>query len=65
MTAGRDTVVLVDASDFQWNVGEFVQKGGTVGSLNGQAVPCPFDAVIQSVTFDSDEHLIRIVLTES
>lgn len=65
MTADRGAIILVDASDFQQNVGDFVEKGGTVGSLRGQAVQSPFDAVIQAVSFDAGDHVLRIVLMES
>lgn len=56
------TTLLVDASCFQHSVDDCVSKGKALGAFKGRTVVSPFDAKIQSISFDSDQHALRIVL---
>jgi hypothetical protein len=64
MPMGRKAMVVVDASVFQKNVGDLTSAGETLGALKGEPVVTPFDARIQSISFNSDEHVLRVVLEE-
>jgi hypothetical protein len=64
MPMGRKAVVVIDASVFQKNVGDLVSAGEALGVLKGEPVVTPFNAVIQSISFNSDEHVLRVVLEE-
>jgi hypothetical protein len=60
----RKLTVVVDASLFQKDVGDLVSAGQTLGTLDGEPVVAPFNAQIESVWFDSDGHLLHVVLVE-
>jgi hypothetical protein len=57
-------VILLEASQFRHDVGDVVRKGTTLGVLRSEPVVAPFDSKIQSVSFDSEEHLLTVVLVE-
>lgn len=57
-------MVVVDASLFQKDVLDIVSAGETLGYLKGELIAAPFDARIQSISFDSDNHVLRVVLEE-
>lgn len=58
------TTILVDASDFEKNVGDHVSPGEALGLYKRQLIVAPFEAKIESISFDSEEHALRIVLEE-
>ncbi len=58
-------VIRVDASVFERNAGDRVEKGETLGNFGGKAVEAPFNAVIESIAFDADSHALVVTLLES
>lgn len=60
----RQTIVAIDASLFQKDVDDPVSAGETLGTLKGEPVIAPFDARIRSISFNSDEHVLQVVLEE-
>jgi len=64
MARSHTTTIVVDASDFEKNVGDHVRPGEALGLYERQPVLAPFEARIESISFDSDEHALRIVLGE-
>jgi hypothetical protein len=64
MPESRGTMVVVDASRFQKDVLDLVSAGETLGYLKGELIAAPFDARIQSISFDADDHTLRVVLEE-
>jgi len=58
-------VILLEASQFSYNVGDIVPKGGILGLLRNEPVVAPFDSVIQSISFNSEEHTLTVVLVET
>lgn len=58
-------IILLEASQFGHDIGDIVRKGTTLGVLKGKPVVAPFDSVIQSVSFDSEDHLLTVVLVEA
>jgi hypothetical protein len=64
MARGHTTAVVLDASDFEKNVGDRVRPGEALGLYERHPVVSPFEARIESISFDSDEHALRIVLEE-
>ena len=63
-TTTTTTTIVVDASDFEKNVGDHVRPGETLGLYERQPVVAPFEAKIKGISFDSEEHALRIVLEE-
>jgi hypothetical protein len=58
-------MIFVDASTFGYDVGDHLSSGETVGVFKGRPVLAPFDSVIQSVSFDSEEHVLTVVLVKA
>jgi hypothetical protein len=58
------TIIFLEASQFGHDIGDVVRKGTILGVLKSKPVVAPFDSVIQSVSFDSEEHLLTVVLVE-
>lgn len=65
MPESNKAMVLVDASQFQKDVNDLVRAGEKLGNLRGSPIVAPFDARIESISFESDEHLLRVVLVET
>lgn len=65
MQGSKKTMVIVDASHFQRDVNDLVRAGEKLGYLGGNPILAPFDARIESISFESDEHLLRVVLDEA
>jgi len=57
-------IILLEASQFGHNIGDVVSKGTALGVLKGKPVGAPFDSKIESVSFDSEEHILTVVLVE-
>ncbi len=57
-------IILLEASQFGHDIGDIVRKGTALGVIKGNPVVAPFDSIIQSVSFDSEEHLLTVVLVE-
>jgi hypothetical protein len=64
MNAGDRVVIKVDASVFERDVGELVEKGETLGRWAGRAVQAPFNAIVESISFDADSHALIVILVE-
>jgi hypothetical protein len=64
MAKSDTTTIVVEATDFEKNVGDRVRPGETLGLYEGQLIVAPFEAKIESISFDSEEHALRIVLEE-
>jgi len=58
-------MILLEASQFGYDIGDVVRKGTILGVLKGKPVVAPFDSIIQSVSFDSEQHLLTVVLVEA
>jgi hypothetical protein len=59
------TIILLEASHSNYDVGDNVPKGATLGFFKGKAIVARFDSTIQSISFDSEEHLLTVVLVET
>ena len=57
-------VVKVDASVFGKNVRDSVSKGENLGRFAGEVIKSPFDATIESISFDADGHALIVSLVE-
>ncbi len=64
-TTENRVVIKVDASVFERNVGDLVEKGETLGRFAGGTVEAPFNAVIESISFDADSHALVVTLVEN
>ena len=62
--AENKVIVKVEASAFKKTDGDQVAKGELLGYYSGDPVEAPFNATVESVTFDSEEHELNIVLVE-
>gem|GEM_PF-3661974 len=58
-------MVIVEASSLIHSPDDLVEKGEDLGLFRGCLVAAPFRARIESISFDSDEHALRVVLTEA
>jgi hypothetical protein len=65
MTTEKKTIVTIDASCFTHGPGDLVAEGEALGLFRSRRVSSPFRAKIESVVSDSDEHALRVVLTEA
>ena len=58
-------IISVEASDFRYSIGDQVHQGEIIGIFQGRPVLAPFHSIIESVSFDSEEHVLTIVLAEA
>ena len=65
ISAANRVVIRLDASVFEKNVGDLVKKGEILGRFADGTVESPFDAVIESVSFDADSHTLVVTLVEA
>ena len=56
--------IRVDASVFEKKVKDHVAKGEVLGYYNGEPVNSPCNARVESVSFDSDDHALVVILVE-
>ena len=64
MAPSHTATIVIEASDFEKNVGDRVSSGETLGLYERQLIVSPFEGKIESISFDSEEHALRIVLEE-
>ena len=64
MAENKVIIIKVEASAFKKTDGDQVIKGELLGYYNGDPVESPFNATVESVTFDSEEHELNVVLVE-
>lgn len=65
MPESNKAMVLVDASQFQKDVNDLVRAGEKLGYLRGSLIVAPFPARIESISFEPEEHLLRVVLVKT
>jgi hypothetical protein len=62
--AENKVIVKVEAFAFKKTDGDQIAKGELLGYYHGGIVEAPFNATVESVTFDSEEHELNVVLAE-
>jgi hypothetical protein len=63
MRAKKDrTIIKVEASAFNKTNGDRVEKGELLGYFDGNPVEAPFNATVEGVSFDSEDHALMVVL---
>ena len=66
MSTTKNKVALkVDASVFGKRIGDPVKKGEILGDFAGNDIKAPFNAIVENVSFDSEDHALVVVLVET
>ena len=63
-TTENKIAVKVEASAFKKTQGDQVAKGELLGYYAGDPVEAPFNATVEGVSFDPEDHALTVVLTK-
>jgi len=57
--------IKVDASGFEKEIGDLLEKGEIFGRLGMRVVKAPFRAIVEDISVDAEDHALIVCLVEA